>query len=473
MRYGRASPARPPGATDVAREGFGMSTSRDLEIEFAGGGAGVAVATWGQHAIWDVVRTLGSDAHRYNVSVSSAVTPAMPVAHLLDSIRPLIGMHESLRTRLRMDDGVLRQIVDAAGQVPVVVRECGADEVAAQGAALYAELAGRPFDFAGEWPVRIGLVEVDGLVRTIALSLSHTAVDGWGMRRLALNMAAISLGEPVDQVAERFSALQPRAEAEFQATDRGRRLDANARQHWLKKLSAGPERLFGTRDADALGALWPHAVLNSPALAMATETVARRHRASSSTVLLAAASMMASRLSGSPDAAFQVVVNNRFLPGLTNAVSTIAQQGLFHFPAVSNDFADAIRHTNRITLSTYRNSYYDKHLLDADIAQARGDGAMLTDHSCFFNDVRNLLLVGTDDDVPREPLATARSRTTLEWRHDCEPRPDVTFAMDVLDAPGSIELVMVADGAAIPRPDMARFLHGIEELVIGEAEVLR
>jgi hypothetical protein len=444
-----------------------MSTSRGLEIEFAGGGAGVAVATWGQHAIWDVVRTLGSDAHRYNVSVSSAVTPAMPVGHVVDSIRPLFGMHESLRTRLQADNGVLRQIVDATGQVPVVVRECGVDEVAAQSAALYAELAGRPFDFAGEWPVRIGLVEVDGQARTIALSLSHTAADGWGMRRLALNMAAISLGEPADRVAERFPALQPRAEAEFQATDRGRRLDANARQHWLKKLSAGPERLFPRRAADSR---WPHVVLNSPALAMATGTVASRYQASSSTVLLAAASMMASQLSGSPDAAFQVVVNNRFLPGLTHAVSTIAQQGLFHFPAVGNDFADAIRRTHRITLSTYRNSYYDKHLLDADIAQARCDGGPLTDHSCFFNDVRNLLLVGAEQDVPREPLATARSRTTLEWRHDCEPRADVTFAMDVLDAPGSIELVMVADGAAIPRPDMARFLHGIEDLVICEAE---
>jgi hypothetical protein len=205
---------------------------------------------------------------------------------------------------------------------------------------------------------------------------------------------------------------------------------------------------------------------------MATETVASRHQASSSTVLLAAASTMASRLSESPDAAFQVVVNNRFLPGLTNAVSTIAQQGLFHFPAVDNDFAAAIRRTNRITLGTYRNSYYDKSLLDADIEQIRCDGGTLTDHSCFFNDVRNVLRVASDEDVPREPPATARSRTTLEWRHDCEPRPDVTFAMDVLDAPGSIELVMVADGAAIPRPDMARFLHGIEDLVIGEAEAL-
>jgi hypothetical protein len=448
-----------------------MSTSRNLEIDFAGGDAGTAVATWGQHAIWDVVRTLGPEAPRYNVSVSSPVTPAMPVSHIVDSIRPLIGMHESLRTRLASDGGVLRQVVDAAGHVPVVVWECAADDdVAAVGAARYAELAGQPFDFAGQWPIRVGLVEADGLVRTIALSLSHTAADAWGMRRLALNMAAISLGEPAEQVAERLPSLQPRAEAEFQASDRGRRLDANARQHWLKKLRLGPARLFPTRVADT-SLPWPHAALDSPALAVAAEHVAAAHRTSSSSVLLAAASTMVSRLSGSPDAVFQIVVNNRFLPGLADAVSTIAQQGLFHFPGVDKDFPDAIRRTNRITLNTYRNSYYDKHLLDADIERAGGDGAV-TDHSCFFNDVRNLLLVGTVVGGPPEPLAKALSRTTLRWRHDCAPRTEVTFAVDVLDTPGSLELVMVADGGLIPRPDMERFLYGIEDLVVGEALAL-
>ena len=450
-----------------------MSTSRDLRIDFAGGDAGTAAATWGQHAIWDVVRTLGSDAPRYNVSVSSPVTPAMPVSHVLDSIRPLIGLHESLRTRLQADEDGLRQVVDAAGQIPVVVRDCAADDdVAAESAAQYTELAGLPFDFAGEWPIRVGLVAVDGLVRNIALSLSHTAVDAWGMRRLALNMAAISLGEPVDQLRERLPSMQPRTEAEFQASDRGRRLDANARQHWIRKLRLGPEHLFSTRTPGSAELPWPHAVLNSPALAIAAESVAAGHQVSTSSVVLAAASAMVSRLSGAPDAAFQIVVNNRFLPGLANAVSTLAQEGLFHFPVVDKDFAEVVRRTHRITLNTYRNSYYDKHLLDVDIERAGDDGGMVGDHSCFFNDVRYLMRVAPDAQAPAEPLAKALSRTTFRWSHDCEPRPDVTFAVDLLDAPGAIELVMVADGGLIPRPDMERFLCGIEDLVVGEAVAL-
>ncbi|HEX4723607.1 MAG TPA: condensation domain-containing protein [Pseudonocardiaceae bacterium] len=451
---------------------MGTSTSRELWIDFDGGDSGAAGATWGQHAIWDVVRTLGAEAPRYNVSVSSPVAPTMPVSQILDAIRPLIGMHESLRTRLLPDGGGLRQVVDAAGRVPVVVRECAADDdLTAVGAALYAELAGQPFDFAGEWPIRVGLVTLDGLVRTIALSLSHTAVDAWGLRRLALNMAAIALGEPVDRLRERLPSMQPRSEAEFQTSDRGRRLDAGARQHWIRKLRLGPEHIFSTR-CDPADLPWPHAVLNSPALAIAADSVATGHQVSTSSVVLAAASVMVSRLSGSPDAAFQIVVNNRFLPGLTNAVSTLAQEGLFHFPNVDKDFAEAIRRTHRITLNTYRNSYYDKRLLDADIERAGEDGGVVGDHSCFFNDVRNLLIVGPDDDTEPEPLAKALARTTFRWSHDCEPRPDVTFAVDLIDAPGSIELVMVGDGGLIPRPDMERFLYGIEDLVVGEAIAL-
>lgn len=221
-----------------------MGTCRDLAIDFAGGGAGTASATWGQHAIWDVLRTLGAEAPQYNASVSSCFV----------------------------------------GYACFSCMDC-------------------PLIWLGSGRFGLGWLRVDGLVRNIALSLSHTAVDAWGLRRLALNMAAVSLGESVDQLAERLPSMQPRAEADFQASERGRRLDAHARQHWLRKLRLSPERLFSDRVAPA-DLPFPHAVLNSPALAVAVQRVAAGHQVSSSTVVLAAASVMVSRLSGSPDVVF-------------------------------------------------------------------------------------------------------------------------------------------------------------------------
>jgi hypothetical protein len=446
-----------------------MDTSRDLEIDVVDGTSGTAAATWGQHAIWDVVRTLGSDAARYNVSVCLPVDPGMPTRTVLTALHQLCHLHDSLRTRLTRDDtGQLRQTVDGAGTMGVPVRACAPGDLDDTAAALLTELAGRPFDCAHEWPMRVGLVETTGLVRRIVFSLAHTAVDAWGLLRMAINLTALAQGESPDQIQAARPFLQPLAEAAFQASDRGRRLDANARRHWRTKLALGAERLFpNTTPGDAP---FPNALLNSPALASAADLVATGHQVSSSSVLLAAAAAMTSQLSGSPDAMFQIVVNNRFLPGLTNAVSTVAQEGLFHLTDSRHDFPDVVRRTHRASLATYRNSYYHRGRLDRDIEEIRDDAA---DHSCFVNDSRSLLIpLPPDENAPRLSLAELRPRTTLNWPVEFEPRRNVTFAMDLIDVPGSIELSMTADSAVIPRADMERFLCGIEDLVIGEAVAL-
>jgi hypothetical protein len=442
-------------------EGIAMSTNRDLDITFTGGSTGTGAATWGQHAIWDVVRTLGSDAARYNVSVCLPVDPGMPVPAVLDALRQLCYLHDSLRSD---DAGQLTQIVDTAGTMSVPVRVCAADDVESTGAALLADLSGRPFDCAREWGMRVGLVESAGLVRRIAFSLSHTAADAWGLVRLAMNLTSIAQGETPAQVMATRPSMQPLTEAAFQASDRGRRLDANARRHWRTKLDLGPQRLFPPGGDP--GRMFPNAQFNSPALAVAAELVAAGHQVSSSSVLLAAAAAMASELSGSPDVVFQIVVNNRFLPGLTNAVSTLAQEGLFHLVDVNLDFADVVRRTHRTSLTTYRNSYYDRRLLLADIEAADE----VADHSCFVNDTRSLM--PTERHVPTESLAKLRSRTTLRWPIEFEPRQNVTFAMDLVDVPDSIELSMTANSALVSKPDMERYLCGIEDLVIAEAVTL-
>ncbi len=250
------------------------------------------------------------------------------------------------------------------------------------------------------------------------------------------------------------------------------RQDAAARRYWRKKLQLGPERLFPEHlsPADrAPAAKFPNAVLNSPALARAVEQVAAAHRASSSSVLLAATSMMTARLSGSPDTSLQVVVNNRFLPPLTHAVSTVAQEGFFHLPDADKDLPDVLGRAHATALATYRNAYYDKRHLDQDIEQLTQQGTPLTDRSCVFNDTRILMPDQPADALPPIPLAHARTLTTLTWPTEFDPRPGLTFALDALQAPGSLELAMTADSTLIPRPDMERFLYGIEDLILTEA----
>jgi hypothetical protein len=314
--------------------------------------------------------------------------------------------------------------------------------------------------------MRIGLVTTTGLVRAIVFALSHTATDAWGLLRLAINLMSIVDGASITDIAG--PALQPRAEAEFQASDRGRRLDTRARRHWTDRLREAPARLFaGMPGRDP----FPNAAFDSPALALAADYVSTRHRVPSSAVLLAAAGAMVSRLSGSPDAMFQLVVNNRFVPGLANAVSTLAQEGLFHLPDAGASFPDVIRRTYRNTLTTYRAAYYDRRSLTRDIARITAETGAIADHSCFFNDSRSLLPIPAER-PPDEPLAKAAQRTTLRWPIEFPPRANVTIALDLNDVHRSIELSMTADSALVPRADMERFLHGIEDLVVAEAMAL-
>ncbi|MFD8085735.1 condensation domain-containing protein [Kitasatospora sp. NPDC059722] len=443
-----------------------MTTRQLPEIAFSSGRSGSGPATWGQQAIWDAVRRLApGDAPRYTITTAAPLDPGLPLPVLLTALDRLLHLHDALHTRLVPDEeGLLRQLVDPDGRLAVHTEHCpDPGRLAATGARLHDELAARPFDCAGEWPIRVGVVEHGGLARHVSLVLAHTAVDGNGMTRLVADLTALCLGTaPAELAALREPAQQPLEEAEFQASERGRRRDAGARKQFLRKLRLGPARLFPQPNGPA-ATRFPNAVLRSPALPAAVELVAAAHRVSSSSVLLAATAAMTAKLSGSSEAVLHVVVNNRFLPELTNAVSTVAGEGLFHLPDATGEFGGIVRRTHAAAIGTYRHAYYDKLRLDEEIAALAAGGVPLADRSCVFNDTRELA-----PPVPAEAVG-GDDRTTLTWPVDFEPRPDLTYALDAVRTADALSLVMTADPAVLPRSAMEEFLYGIEELVLDEA----
>ncbi|MFD0410578.1 condensation domain-containing protein [Kitasatospora sp. NPDC127116] len=439
-----------------------MTTRQLLEIPFSSGRTGSGPATWGQRAIWDAVRQLPpADAPRYNIATAAPLDPGLPLPVLLTALEQLLHLHDSLHTRLLPDEaGDLRQTVDGEGTLAVHLLTAGeGQDPAGQGARLHEELAAQAFDTAVQWPLRIGAVTAGGLVRHVSLVLSHTAVDGSGMSRLVADLAALCLGGSPEELAElRRSTRQPLEEAEFQTSDRGLQRDAAARKQFVRKLRLGPDRLFPP--AAEQPARFPNAVLRSPALPRAVERVAARHRVSTGSVLLAATAAMTARLAGSTEAVLNVVVNNRFLPELADAVSVVAGDGLFRLPDATAEFGEVVRRTHAAAIGTYRHAYYDRSALAAEVARLTAEGVRLADRSCVFNDTRELLPVAAD---PGE------DRTTLTWPVEFEPRPGLTYALDVLQSAEALSLAMTADPSLLPRTAMERFLCGIEELILTEA----
>ena len=441
-----------------------MDSDRQFEFAFSSGRAGSGPATWGQQAKWDVIRSLGGDAVRYNVSGGAPLSTPLPVARIGEVVRELTLLHDSLRTRLHATDaGGLEQSVHAAGAVPVIARESPPDEVQKHAFALYDDLQAMPFDIAGASPVRIGLVASGGDVHYVIFSLPHTATDGWGLRNLLRDFMVLATG---GAVPDRRSVLQPLDEAEFQASDRGRRRDAAARRSWREKLAKGPERQFRPRTGEPPARTFPNAVLNSPALALAMDQVAEHLAVNPGAVLLAAVAAAVGRQTGVHDALFEVCVNNRFVPGLGDGVNAVAQEGLFHLARTDENVADLVRRTFGASLSAQRHAYYDKPAMDRDLAPLPGD------RSCVVNDLRGMIPVLAEQKAARVPLAQARKRTTLSWPVEFPPRAGLSFALDVQDAPGSVELAMTADSALIPRTDMERLLYDVENLAVDLALAL-
>ncbi|MFJ9692105.1 condensation domain-containing protein [Kitasatospora sp. NPDC101183] len=447
-----------------------MTNRQLLEIPFTSGRSGSGPATWGQRAYWDTIRALApADAPRYNVAGGAPIDPGLPLPVLIDALGKLLHLHESLRTRLLPDeDGQLLQVLDSDGTLTLEVHSCSdAEDLPEAGARLHGELSARTFDTAAEWPLHVAVIERDGLVRYASVVLPHTAVDGAGMSRLIADLAALCLGSsPAELDGLRVPARQPLEEAEFQRSPRGARRDGNARRDFLRKLRGGPARQFPEPEAAPdPTALFPNAVLRSPALARAVEQVAAGHRASTSSVLLAATAAMTARLSGSTEALLDVVVSNRFLPELANAVAAVAGEVLIHLPEADGEFGALVRRTHAAALGGYLNAYYDKTALDAQVAELAAEGVPLADRSCVFNDIREVVPPGAD--APGEPGAT-----TLTWPVEFEPRPGLTYALDAAQSGDAVSLAMTADPAVLPRAEMERFLYGIEETVLAEARAL-
>ncbi len=454
-----------------------MTTVNGQTIRLDSARAGTGPATWGQRAIWGVVTRLGDDAPRYNVPADLPVTPPRPVSRVLADLTELLQLHDSLHTRF-LPNGVdgLEQVVDGGGELAVEVRECAVAEAPGVGAGLLEELAGRSFDHEREWPLRVGLVVCEGAVHRLVLVASHAGMDYWGQGRMLRDLQLIESGESAESLRLARPSLQPLEAAEFQASPIGRRRDEAARRYWCEQLTAGPREVFKDPAAPDLsadpGRLFPNAVLRSPALAVAVGRVAAELEVSDAAVLLGAASHQLARMSGSSDVLFQVVVGNRFQPSAAAAVSTVAQEALFLLTDAGRDFGDAVRRTRSVSFNAFRHAGYDKWALDREVARLveKGEAA---DHSYWWNDTRDPG-VGPFDTVemPRAALSELIGRTGLSWPTEFLPRVNVSMAVDVLTAPGALDLAMTADPAVLGREGMEQFLRGVERLVVAEAIAL-
>ncbi|MBS2535337.1 hypothetical protein KGQ20_21465 [Catenulispora sp. NF23] len=390
----------------------GVRMADGIVVPFAGPGAGAGDLTWGQEKVWTLMRQAGN-----SLSMGGAVpvTDGRTIRDLASELGFFMSRYASMRARIHQGtDGTLTQEVSGSGQAVLgIVDVADGDDPGPAARRLADQWEATPFDHAREWPIRMAAVRARGLVTHVVVTISHVATDGGG---IAVMLEELSRRDPVTgQPKNPEPAMGPLELAALQRTPAGRRHSEASLRHWEGLLrSAGPLR-FGPR-TDRGEPRYRRAIFESRALHLASKAVAARTGGPASTVLLAGYAVAVARLTGITPALIQVVVSNRFRPGLAEISHPLSVNGLLMVDVAEASFDEVVNRTQRALALCSKYAYYDPTRLDELRARINRERGEVIELSCLFNDRR----LGSDAKPtgplpPRQELEAARGESVLSW----------------------------------------------------------
>ena len=437
-----------------------------IVVPFEGPGGGVGELTWGQRKVWTLMQQAGT-----SMSMGGAVpvTDGRTVHDLASELRFFMSRYASMRSRIRAgaDGRLIQQVSDSGLAVLGIIDAADGEDpgLVAQGVADRWEST--PFDHTEEWPIRMAAVRSRGAVTHVVVTISHVATDGSG---IAVILGELGERDPVTgEPKNPASAMGPLELAALQRTPSVRRQSEVSLRHWERLLrSAAPGR-FGPH-VDRGEPRYRRAVFESRALHLASKVVAARVGSSTSSVLLAGYAVAVARLTGITPALIQVVVSNRFRPGLAGVSHPLSVNGLLMVEVADASFDEAVDRTQRASAVCSKYAYYDPSALEelrARIDRERGEAVEL---SCLFNDRR--LGIGVEPPGPvapsRHELEAARAESALRWG---EPFPSYLdkLMIQVGAALHTVELEVQVDTHHVSVDEVKALMLDVEALVVGAA----
>ncbi|MEV4489954.1 condensation domain-containing protein [Micromonospora coxensis] len=437
---------------------------------FVGASAAPAPLTWGQQALWAAMRRRGAEQILMSLRRIVATPRRGPadLAGVLRAVGALVGRNSSLRTRIQVVDGDLRQVVAATGELPVAVVDATTEEFAthrhdpaAVATTVADQLAATPFDHAREWPQRVALVRVDDRISHIVVVFSHVTVDFVAVETLLRQLRLLLLRGAVDAPPGPQSVDVARREQ-----DVARRRSARAVAYWVDGYARLPSQTLPWIAPPATPR-FPRTILVSRAADTALQLAARRCRVTGSTVLLAAVAAVVSRWSGSGVCGLHSMANNRAVAGYADAIAKLNQLGLLVIDSTDRPgFDDLLPRVWQAALQAYRHSYYDPTELGRAFQEAGLPFETGVSPHCYVNDVR--LAADTDPLTPTVDETQLRAVMAGTTIMPAESLDHFTWRMRVefTDQPGAIGIALTGDSSHLPRPYAERFLRDIERLLV-------
>jgi Condensation domain len=294
-------------------------------------------------------------------------------------------------------------------------------------------------------------------------------VDGGGLAALftdALDVLFSDADLPADP--PEVTALPPLAQAAWQSGPAGRRQNLATQRHWKRQLARVPARRFADTDDERQPRHW-QVRCHSAAAYLATRSIAARTGTETSPVLMAAVAVAFATATGGNPAVLQVVVNNRFRPGLADTVSPIAQTGLCVIDVADITFDQVVDRARQSATSAYLNAYYHPDEMTELIAELGRERGEEIDLRCFLNDRRSQESRESAGPVPTQTqIRAALNDTTLDWG----PHSDTEFAPFFChfdNAPDAVSLLAQSDTRCLPPDGLAAFLNAFESILVRAA----
>ncbi|CAL9649541.1 condensation domain-containing protein [Streptomyces sp. enrichment culture] len=363
-----------------------MTDPTTARVRFRAGHSRTGPMTWGQRAIWEVIRWLPPDDDSLN-QLGWAPVRSATVAQVCDTVRLLVERHESLRTTYTEHDGGLVQNVEASGEIEFLLCELGPGDLAQAVAPLGERIRAGAFDNAAGLPLRAAIGVRAGAPAAVAIAASHLAVDGWSFQIVMDELRAVLAAGPDGAAGLRERSRQPVDRAGFETSEAGARRERRTLDYWARQVSTVPASMLATTSTpQQLDRDWAH--IDSPALALAAHALAGRSRCNTATALLGSTALLLASCLGEPEAALRVIVSTRFKPEDEEFVGAFNQNAIVRLHVADETTEQFLSRAARTALNAYRHAEACPVKMEEQLEEiARGRGITPGGY-CFFNDIR-------------------------------------------------------------------------------------
>ena len=200
--------------------------------------------------------------------------------------------------------------------------------------------------------------------------------------------------------------------------------------------------------------------------------IAERTGTDASRVMLAVVATAIGRATGVHPLTLQVMINNRFRPGLADAIAVIAQNSVVTIDVTDTSIDEVVGQARSASLSAGLRAYYDPADLSEVIARLDAERGYPARVSCRLNDQRPMIRGAAREagsgEVTKELISQRLPESSLAW---LSPLENLHTQANIIveNLPGIVSLHMQVDLWCLTSEQAEALVRGVEEVAVEAA----